>query len=66
MGGPWKAREFDATAWRPPVPQVVVHAARTESAEQIARDRLTWIAVGYVASVVTSFAITVFLLKLGW
>ena len=27
---------------------------------------LLFVAVGYVASVVTSFAITVFLLKLGW
>jgi hypothetical protein len=66
MGGPWRARDFDPAAWRPPAAQAIAQTARPDRTDPAFRDRLTWVAVGYVASVITSFAVTVTLLKLGW
>jgi hypothetical protein len=64
MGGPWKARGFDAAAWRPP-------AARVEPRAEVAgshdgRDYVVGIVIGYLASVVTSIAIMLTLMKGGW
>ena len=59
MGGPWRAREFDPVAWRPPVAQV---QARAEAAPG-SRDYLVGIVIGYVAAVVTSIAIVLTFLK---
>ena len=63
MGGPWKARGFDATAWRTPVARAETAASATEAR---GRDRLYGIVVAYIASVVTSLALTLTLLARGW
>jgi hypothetical protein len=63
MGGPWKARGFDPVAWRPPVAQVETH---TEGDGSRGTSYLVGIVVGYVASVLTSMAIMLTLLKSGW
>lgn len=64
MGGPWRARGFDAGSWRPPV-------ARAEAATQTigsagTRDYVVGIVIGYVASVLTSIAIMLTVLKSNW
>jgi hypothetical protein len=63
MGGPWRDRRFDATAWRPPTAR---GDARTEVLESGTRDHLTGIVIGYIASVLTSIAIVLTFLKHGW
>jgi hypothetical protein len=64
MGGPWKARGFDASAWRPPA----AHAENPldRSAPQGEHDYLVGIVIGYVASVVTSVVLMLALMKHGW
>ena len=64
MGGPWRARGFDPIAWRPPVARVEAHAEAHGA--NGAHDHLVGIVIGYVASVVTSIAIMLTLLKSGW
>jgi hypothetical protein len=62
MGGPWRDRRFDPTAWRTPV-------ARLEAgleAVSVGYDRVTGIVIGYIASVVTSVALMLVFLKAGW
>ncbi len=64
MGGPWRARGYDATVWRPP--KAHGGAATHPGTADFARDRLTAIVLAYVASVATSIAIMVTLLRAGW
>ncbi len=64
MGGPWRARGFDPIAWRPPVARVEAHAEAHGA--NGTHDYLVGIVIGYVASVVTSIAIMLTLLKSGW
>jgi hypothetical protein len=63
MGGPWRDRRFDPTAWRTPLPRV---EAGLEAAARSGADRLTGIVIGYIASVVTSAGLTLLFLKNGW
>ncbi len=63
MGGPWKARGFDPVAWRPPVARIEAHAEADGSS---GTQYLVGIVIGYVASVVTSIAIMLTLIKSGW
>jgi hypothetical protein len=62
MGGPWKSREFDARAWRPPAPRVDARA------EALPAGALAEVAVvaAYVVSVVASLLVLLILLKQGW
>lgn len=64
MGGPWRVRDFDPVAWRPPVAQ----PGATDEADRRERraDHLTGIVIGYVISVATSVAIILALLKRGF
>ena len=61
--GPWRDRRFDPATWRPPVARVDRPA---HVVEPTGHDRLTAIVIGYVASVLTSFALMLTLLKYGW
>lgn len=61
MGGPWRARGYDAGAWRPPRPHV-----EGSSEAGGPRDSLVGIAIGYILAVVTSVAMTLTFLKHGW
>jgi hypothetical protein len=63
MGGPWRTRDFDPVAWRPPVARIEAHA---EAGGSSSAQYLVGIVVGYVASVVTSIAIMLTLIKSGW
>ena len=64
MGGPWRERGFDPTAWRTPT------AARVETGSQAAaagaHDRMAGIVLGYVAGLATSLAVMLLLMKSGW
>ena len=62
MGGPWRDRGFDPTAWRPPAPRVEADLAAPASGGS---DRLTAIVITYVVSVVTSLAIMLVGVKSG-
>lgn len=64
MGGPWRARGYDPAGWRPPKPRggATTHPGTPDPG----RDRLTAIVLAYTASVATSIAIMVTLLKAGW
>ena len=64
MGGPWKARGFDPVAWRPPAARVEAHVETVNLHD--GRDYLVGIVIGYLASVVTSIAIMLTLMKSGW
>ena len=64
MGGPWKARGFDPVAWRPPTAHIEGHADAARA--QGGRDYMVGIVIGYLASVVTSIAIMLTLIKHGW
>jgi hypothetical protein len=64
MGGPWRDRRFDAATWRTPAPR---GEARSEAVgTRGVHDYLTGIVIGYIASVITSIAIMLTLLKNGW
>jgi hypothetical protein len=60
MGGPWRDRRFDPTAWRTPVTRV---EAGLETAVSGGYDRVTGIVIMYIASVVTSITIMLVFLK---
>jgi hypothetical protein len=62
MGGPWRERGSDPAAWRPPKPRVEASTVAARSG----RDNVTWIVISYVASVLTSFAVMLTLMKHGW
>lgn len=62
MGGPWKAKGFDPRAWRPPTPRVV--ETQVDETRLGREHHLTVIVIGYLASVLTSFVLTVVLLAL--
>ncbi len=63
MGGPWKARGFDPVAWRPPT----AHGeAQPAAGSHGGRDYVVGIVIAYLASVVTSIAIMLTLMKSGW
>ncbi len=64
MGGPWRAAGFNAAAWRPPAPRMDGSAPANGSDAK--HDYLTGIVIGYLASVLTSVAIVLTLLKNGW
>jgi hypothetical protein len=64
MGGPWRDRRFDPTAWRTPVATRVAPGA--ETAGSGVADPLTGIVIGYVAAAVTSLGMLLILLKSGW
>jgi hypothetical protein len=63
MGGPWRDRRFDPTAWCTPVTRV---EAGLETAASGGYDRVTGIVIMYIASVVTSITIMLVFLKAGW
>lgn len=65
MGGPWRARGFDPVAWHPPAARVVEPHPDAEGTE-VGRNTLTWIVLTYVASVLTSFVVTLGLMRYGW
>jgi hypothetical protein len=62
MGRPWKAAGFDPKAWRPPAPRAA--EAASEAAPYDRERHLTIIVIGYLASVLTSFVLTMVLLAL--
>jgi len=65
MGGPWKCRDFDPVAWRPPDPHVEAQPSDPES--QDAHDNLIGIVIGYVVSVVALSGLTLTLVvKFGY
>ena len=63
MGGPWRARGFDPGSWRPPAPRIEPRGELLEASEG---HDYAGIVIGYVASVVTSLALTVAFLKYAW
>ncbi|MBI4012270.1 MAG: hypothetical protein HY359_08195 [Candidatus Rokubacteria bacterium] len=64
MGGPWRARGFDPAGWRPPTAHVEAHP---EAGAPGRHDYyVVGIVIGYLASVVTSIAIMLTLMKSGW
>jgi hypothetical protein len=63
MGGPWRDRGFDPAAWRTPMVHVKVS---DRSAVSGGGDHITGLVIAYVASLATSFAIMLALLKSGW
>lgn len=64
MGGPWRARDYDPAGWRPLKPRG--DAAALPGTPDSAHDGLTATVVAYIASLATSIAIIVTLLKAGW
>ncbi len=64
MGGPWRDRRFDLTAWRTLAAARVAPGAETASSG--VADPLTGIVIGYVAAAVTSLGMLLILLKSGW
>jgi hypothetical protein len=64
MGGPWRDRAYDLTAWRPPLPGA--SAAGQAPASEAAWDNLLGLVISYLASVLTSTLIVVSLLKHWW
>ncbi len=64
MGGPWKARGFDPVTWRPPAAHVDAHPDPAGSYS--GHDYMVGIVIGYLASVMTSIAIMLTLMKHGW
>jgi hypothetical protein len=64
VGGPWRDRGYDPTAWWPPKAHggATTHPATPDSTQ----DRLAPIVLADVASVATSIAVMVTLLKAGW
>lgn len=64
MGGPWRVRDFNAAAWRPPAAHIEGHGDSVGS--NGTHDYLVGIVIGYIASVVTSIAIVLTLIKGGW
>jgi ABC-type polysaccharide transport system permease subunit len=64
MQGPWRERGFDPTVWRTPVARV--NSSQEAGASGGEANRLTSIVLTYIASVVTSLAIMLVMLKAGW
>jgi hypothetical protein len=62
MGRPWKAAGFDPKAWRPPAP--ITREVTSEAVPYGREHHLTIIVIGYLASVLTSFVLTMVLLAL--
>ncbi len=60
MGGPWRAKGFDAMSWRPPAPhwdaEVMGPGPKRE----------TGIVLAYIGSVLVGLAIMLVLAKNGW
>jgi hypothetical protein len=46
VSGPWKCRDFDPVAWRPP--DLYAEAQPSDPASQYAHDNLVGIVIGYV------------------
>jgi hypothetical protein len=63
MGGPWRARGFDPAGWRPPTAHVEGHP---DAGSHGSHDYVVGIVIAYLASVVTSIAIMLTLMKSGW
>lgn len=59
MGGPWKARGWDARSWRPPVPRTLARAEARPARE-------LGVVIVYVASVVVGSALMLALMAQGW
>jgi len=64
MGGPWRERGFDPTAWR--TPTAVRVETGSEAVAAAAHDRIAGIVIGYVAALGTSLAVMLLLMKSGW
>ena len=63
MGDPWRDRRFDPAAWRTPIARV---EAGLDAAVSGGHDHVTGMVIAYIASVVTSVAFMLVLLKAGW
>ena len=64
MGGPWRERGLDPTAWRTPTAAGL--ETRSEAAAAGAHDRIAGIVLGYVTALATSFVVMLLLMKSGW
>ncbi len=62
MGGPWRARDFDPRAWRPPVPRVEARVAAAPAGilGEVA------VVIAYITSMLVIMAVMLTLLKQGW
>jgi len=64
MGGPWRERGFDPTAWHTPTATPV--ETKTEAAAAGAHDRIAGIVLAYVTALATSLVAMLLLMKSGW
>jgi len=62
MGGSWRSRDFDAQAWRAPLPRV---EARVEALPVGAVSEVAVVAA-YIVSVVAGLLVLLAVLKQGW
>jgi hypothetical protein len=62
MGGPWRAKGFDAAAWVPPVPRI---ETGREPADPTPGHEAS-IVIAYLAGVALAVAVALTLLRAGW